>query len=651
MPRFCVWSLPISPRRRLRCVLNSGLFLCAATLFCLFLPHPAYAEGRRLVVTLYPQGSNAAPGNVLVQQAIRSTFAAKSAEQIDVYDEYLELAGHAPNDLLTLQAEFLRRKYAGRKVDLVIAWVSPALDFALEHRQEIFPGVPIVFSTIEQRELKSRKLPPDVIGVPVTLELKGTLDLALHLHPKTRHVFVVAGISKFDRYWEAQAREVFRPYETEREFVFLSGLSLSDMKERVSHLPGSSLIYYLTVLQDASGRPLVPADVVEQLGRVANAPIYGYSESFVGLGPVGGIVVNFEKEGRAAAELGLRILAGEKAEQIGVQPPSQSIPLFDGRQLRRWGISDSSLPEGSEVRYEEPSFLRLYKWPIIGAISVCLVETLLIAGLLVQRMNRRRAERSLTASERELRLLTGKLFQAQEIERRRLARELHDDLNQNLALLSVELDVLRQSPPDTATQLSGRLQTLSTKVKQLSSSVHGLSHQLHPSKLEQLGLVAALRSLFKELSQTHSLPIEFAAEDVPDDLPSDAALCLYRIAQEGVGNAIKHSVGTGARVELRGKPGSILLRIADDGVGFDPSAVRGKGRLGLVSMRERIQFIGGTLSIDSRPSGGTRIDAWIPLVVVGANGEAAPAPVKTALQPPLRSGRINQMTPELERRP
>ena len=259
--------------------------------------------------------------------------------------------------------------------------------------------------------------------------------------------------------------------------------------------------------------------------------------------------------------------------------------------------------------------------------------------------------RSLTASERELRLLTGKLLQAQELERRRIARELHDDLNQSLALLSVELEVLRQAPPESMTHLSGRLQALSSKVKQLSSSVHGLSHQLHPSKLEQLGLVAALGSLCKELSQTQGLPIEFAAEGVPDGLPADAALCLYRIAQEALGNVIKHSGGKGARVELRGTRDSLLLRIADDGVGFDPAAVSGKGRLGLVSMRERIQFIGGTLSIDSRPSGGTRIDAWIPLNIIGINGNGAASRPESTLQRPPISGRIDEMTPELERRP
>ena len=155
---------------------------------------------------------------------------------------------------------------------------------------------------------------------------------------------------------------------------------------------------------------------------------------------------------------------------------------------------------------------------------------------------------------------------------------------------------------------------LSGRVKQLSSAVHDLSHQLHPTKLEQLGLVAAVRGLCNELGHAHGLGIEFAAEQVPSSIPDDTALCLYRIAQEALRNVIKHSGARHARVELRGSPDAISLRISDDGSGFDPDSAAGKGGLGLVSMRERLRLVGGEITIDSRPSGGARIDVRIPLV-------------------------------------
>src|SRR5262249_58262524 len=128
--------------------------------------------------------------------------------------------------------------------------------------------------------------------------------------------------------------------------------------------------------------------------------------------------------------------------------------------------------------------------------------------------------------------------------------ELHDDLNQSLSLLSVELDLFGQKPPESAAQFDGRLEALLARVKQLSSSVHDLSHQLHPSKLEQLGLVAAVRGLCKELTQSHGLPIEFTHHEVPEAIPEDTALCLYRIVQEALGNVLKHSGAPHPRLHL-----------------------------------------------------------------------------------------------------
>jgi signal transduction histidine kinase len=158
---------------------------------------------------------------------------------------------------------------------------------------------------------------------------------------------------------------------------------------------------------------------------------------------------------------------------------------------------------------------------------------------------------------------------------------------------------------------------LSARVKQMSSSVHDLSHQLHPSKLEQLGLVSAVRSLSKEVSQTHGLPIEFTHNEELEAVPEDTALCLYRIVQEALQNVIKHSGARHASVELRGDTSAVCLRIVDDGAGFDPSLADGKGGLGLVSMRERLRLVCGEIVIGSRPSQGTRIEVHVPLRTAG----------------------------------
>jgi signal transduction histidine kinase len=333
----------------------------------------------------------------------------------------------------------------------------------------------------------------------------------------------------------------------------------------------------------------------------------------VGRGIVGGRVVSFEAEGEKAARLALRVFSGEKPESIAVPGASENPYVFDWRQLRRWGIEEGALPRGCVVLYKQPGFWDYYGWRIVVVISLCIVEALLIVGLLVERANRRRADEGLRESQRKLRALTGQLLQAQESERRRIARELHDDLNQGLALLAVHLDLLGQKPPDSGARFAERMREMSDRVKQLSSVVHGLSTVLHPSKLEQLGLVAAVRGLCKELTQVHGLAIEFVAQPMLSQVPDETALCLYRIAQEALSNVIKHSGARHARVELSGDEGGVSLRIVDDGAGFDCGTFESKEGLGLVSMRERLRLAGGAIAIDSRPSGGTRIDVHVPL--------------------------------------
>jgi signal transduction histidine kinase len=237
---------------------------------------------------------------------------------------------------------------------------------------------------------------------------------------------------------------------------------------------------------------------------------------------------------------------------------------------------------------------------------------LLVAGLLAERAKRRRAEDELRASRQEQQRLTGQLIEAQECERRRVARELHDDLSQGLALLAVELVNLARQPSWSASESAVRLEGLSDRVKELSSVVHALSHQLHPSKLEHLGLVAAAQGLCREVSRHHGLDVKLTHSGVPDTIPPATALCLYRVVQEALRNVVRHSGTDHATVELSGTPAGIQLIVSDDGAGFEPAAALCNGGLGLVSMRERLHLVGGELTIDARPAHGTRIDARVP---------------------------------------
>jgi signal transduction histidine kinase len=223
-----------------------------------------------------------------------------------------------------------------------------------------------------------------------------------------------------------------------------------------------------------------------------------------------------------------------------------------------------------------------------------------VIGVVADISDLKRAEESLAE-------MTRKLIDAQEQERSRIGRELHDDINQRLAMLAVELDKLQDDPPD----LQSRVRELRKAIAEISDDVQGLSHELHSSKLEYLGVVAGIRSWCKEFGQRQKMEIQFST-DVSNALPQEIGLTLLRILQEAFHNAIKHSGVRKVSVQLREESGEIHLIVSDGGKGFDTEGALRREGLGLISMRERVRLVNGTIAIDSKPLGGTTIHVRVP---------------------------------------
>ena len=249
-----------------------------------------------------------------------------------------------------------------------------------------------------------------------------------------------------------------------------------------------------------------------------------------------------------------------------------------------------------------------------------------MSGTFTDVTDRRRAEESLRAQDAELRQsyqeiqdLAGRLIAGQELERKRLARELHDDVSQKLALLSIEVDLMKRGGGEAAPSTLG----IAERVASIASDVHSLSHRLHPFKLEALGLVEAIRALCADVSKQYGLKVDFVNDSLPPRFPPDLSLCLFRIVQEGLRNVVKHSGSTDVWIQLSASNSEVSLQIADCGVGFAP-ADHARTGLGLISMRERINFVGGRLAIRSLPGFGTRIGVRVPLT---------PPPADAAMEP------------------
>ena len=227
----------------------------------------------------------------------------------------------------------------------------------------------------------------------------------------------------------------------------------------------------------------------------------------------------------------------------------------------------------------------------------------------------RMSEVNLRNNQKDLQTLAGRLISVKEEELSRLSRELHDDLTQRLAVLAIEAGKLElhfleeSSPPESIQKVS----KIKEQLIKISEDIHRISRQLHPTILDDLGLVRAIEAECKALSKREGIEIIFTSEDVPDRLPTDVPLCLYRIVQEGLNNCICHSGTKSCKVILKGSEDKVSLTVKDFGRGFDPVAVRDKPGLGLSSMRERVQLVGGNFKVDSQPGRGTSVHVNIPL--------------------------------------
>ena len=530
---------------------------------------------------------------------------------LDYYSEYLDLVRSEDPTYQAGFRDYLLLKYSGIRFDLVIAMQETAVDFVEAHRDELFPGTPIVFVTMTDR----RPAVANETGIRADLRLGATLDLAATLQPDVKQVFVVTGASNIDKTYEKLAREQLKPFQARFAVTYLTGLPMRELEGRVAQLPPRSIVFYVMVYQDGEGDNFHPLESLVRVTRVANAPVYSWVDSTMGRGVLGGSLRVQTRQAEEVAKLALEVLHGANAGSIPVRMPHLYAAQVDWRQLKRWRIAESHVPADTQVLFREPTLWDRYQVYVLGALAILLAQSTLIAGLLVQRTRRRQAEEQVRGRELELRNsyerirdLGARLLNAQESERARIARELHDDISQQMALLQIDLELLGGTAQGDAVAMAD---DAVNRAQDIARSVHELSHRLHPAKLRLMGLVSALKGLQRELSQS-GLTATFTHDAIPATLPAELTLCLFRIAQEALQNAAKHSGTARVAVRLNCRDNGLALTIEDDGVGFDVSAGWRRG-LGLISMHERLEAFGGTLVIRSAPGSGTRVEATVPL--------------------------------------
>ncbi len=580
-------------RSALRCLVVAALVL-------IYFAPASQGKVKKYVLMINAQSH---PGPLLVTNAILSALHSDPRFDVELYWENLD--DDISNARRSELQDSIVKKHRNHKCDLIVLMGDP-LPLLADPSKKFYPDIPILFCCSFPGQIDPRSTGSQSTGSWFQLNPAETLDAAVRLLPNTRHVFVIAGQSRYDRGLTALVKAGLTFYRTGFDITYLTDLSMDELQERLKQLPSNSIVLYVSFFKDAQGRNFL--NVTEALPMImaaSNAPVFGVSDTYVGHGIVGGFVVSFEEQGRIAARNVLEILGGKAAQDIPIVY-APSVYMFDWRELRRWNMDERKLPAASTVVFRETTAWERHKWSVFTGLLFLAGLILAIARLLFER-------KQLRSAREAQHQLSGMLINAQEAERRRLAAELHDDFSQRLAMVALGLGTAAQIIPNSPQEANRQLQNLSNQVSDIGGDLHTLSHRLHSASLESLGLAPTVGAFCKEFSAQQGVKVEFTHNRIPRKIDQEVGLCVFRIVQEGLRNMKKHSGAASAQVSLQMIGNSIHLRISDHGVGFDPKDLTMKEGLGVRSMAERAHLLGGNFEIRSVAGRGTVIDVRAPL--------------------------------------
>jgi PAS domain S-box-containing protein len=334
------------------------------------------------------------------ERIYRETLSDAFGDRLEYHYERLDAYFFPDSSYESDFEDFLLRKYQGRPIDLLLVGGIEAAAFAARLQARLAGNPPIVF----QGKFDARPVLKSA-GVRLEFTIKDSLDLAFRIQPETQHVFLLSGIGPVDEWYEDLFRSHGPVVPPGVDVTYLRGLPVGALVERLAALPPRSVALLVHIAADSEGRPFpITASMMERLAAASSAPIYTWNSSYVDNGAFAGRVLSAERAAEETAQLALRVLRGERPEDIPINTV-ENVDALDWRQLDRWGVSEARVPPGVELRFRQPSVFEKYRNYILGALAVVFLQTTLIAGLLIQRRNRRLAERSLRESEERFRVM------------------------------------------------------------------------------------------------------------------------------------------------------------------------------------------------------------------------------------------------------
>jgi signal transduction histidine kinase len=600
------------------------------------------AEAPRRVVIL--SGAEVMlPAGQAQDAAIRQGLSEAGLGPLEFYSEGLDAYRFHTEAYEEELVPFLRKKYDAREPSLVFALTDIALDFLMRNRDRLWPNAPVVFTNVDSTYFDGRPRPDWTTGIFDDEDFTATADLARRLQPDARRILVVGGAGERDVNSAKKAAASFGPPRPGLSVEVKSGVPLADFPREFGKLPPGTIVLFTMMFRDSQGRVLVPREAAQALATAASAPVYGAHSTYLGLGLVGGAMFDHEYAGRAAAEMGVRVLKGESPGSIRIRRGSPRLLAVDDRALERFQIPRSRVPEGYEVRFRQRTFWEQYRWRIVAVVVTLLVETALLGALLVERRLRRTAQNENRQRRRELAQAARLATMGQ------LAASISHEINQPLGAILANAEAGEMLLARTNGQFEEVRQILqdirrddqrASDVVQRVRRLAGRQREMEMEPVDPNAVVDTVVRLLRHDARRHGVDIEKdLGRDVPEVRGDEVALqqVLINLALNGM-EAMDDLPTDRRRLTVRTRllGDRISVRVSDSGKGvaeadrpslftsFFTTKANGVG-LGLAICRSIVEAHGGRIDASNPPEGGAAFEFTLPVWRADADGIPAPS--------------------------
>lgn len=549
-------------------------------LFCLlafFGCQVALAAEPKRVMLLHSFGRDFKPWSEYAK-SIRAELDRQSPWPLDITDHSLVTALSSDEDPESPFVEYLRALFAKRPLDLIVSIGAPAAAFVQRHRQQLFADTPMVFTAVEQRRVQHSTLTANDAVVAVWINYLAAIENILRVLPHTKNVIVVVGTSPIERFWKEAIGKEAEPLSNRIRLSWTDHLPFDELLKQAAALPPQSAIFWELMIVDAAGVVHEGGAPLTRLHAVANAPIFSYDESFFGREIVGGPLLLIADSSRQTAAVTIRILGGEKAGDIKTPPVQFAKPMFDWREMQRWGISESRLPPGSEIYFRDPTAWERYRLEILAICTALLVQLALISWLIHEHRRRNRAEILARNSMSELSHMN-RVATAGELSAS-IAHEVNQPLTGIVARAGAARRWLAAEKPDLE-KVCAALDQIETAGHRASDIITNVKSMFKPdtqdrAEIDINKLIWTVMGLVYIDLRKHQIELETELNDQLPLIPGNQVQ-LQQVVLNLVMNAIDAMRSVPERVlslktALNGRDG-VHVSIADTGVGIDPSNV------------------------------------------------------------------------------